>query len=149
MGSFNEGHGDVLRGNRCLVGLSTGSYAFNDDRPTSSTMQVRENLLREKYGYNSSSTDDESPFVGRLWGGCEDSHVTLESNEYYTPDGIAMVVCNGDDFHKLEEMGPNFGLEVNSTVSVLPDVKTILTWAEAATQHDVPSSTFLQNDVTS
>lgn len=149
MGSFNEGHGDVLRGNRCLLGLSTGSYAFNDDISTSSIKQVRENLLREKYGYNSSSIDDEPPFVGRLWGGCEDSHVTLESNEYYTPDGIAMVVCNGDDFHKLEEMESKFGLEVNSTVSVLPDVKTILTWAETATQHDMLSSTFLQNDVTS
>ena len=121
--------------------MSTGKYAFNDDRPTSSTnsSQIREAMLREKYGYTNTKIDDEPPFVGRLWGGCVDSHLILESNEYYTPDGIAMVVCNGDDFHKLEEMGPKFGLEVNSTVAVLPDVKTILTWAETATQQNALS----------
>jgi hypothetical protein len=130
MGGFNEGHGDVLRGNRCLLGLRIGKDNIST---IIATKKIREAALREEYGY-STSIDDEPPFVGRLWGGCVDSHVTLESNKYYTPDGIAMVVCNGDDFHKLQDMATKFGLEVNSTVSVLPDLKTILEWAKSATQ---------------
>lgn len=109
----------------------------DDGNSISAAQKMREASLREKYGYNNSNTEDEDPFVGRLWGGCEDSHMTIESNEYYTPDGTAMVVCNGDNYHKLEDMAPTFGLEVNSTASVLPDVRTILAWAEAATNPDL------------
>jgi len=134
MGGFNEGHGDVLRGNKCLLGLRTGKDNVRGDSMGIDTKKIREAALREEYGYSTTSVDDESPFVGRLWGGCVDSHVTLESNEYYTPDGIAMVVCHGDDFHELQDMASKFGLEVNSTVSVLPDVKTILEWAKSATR---------------
>jgi len=129
MGSFREGHGDVLRGNKCLLGIDAGQDEV--DNLASSAQTMREAALRERYGYK--YTNDEDPFVGRLWGGCVDSHLTLESNEYYTPDGIAMVICNGDEYHKLEDMAPTFGLEINSTVSSLPDVRTILVWAEAAT----------------
>merc|ERR1712194_528046 len=107
--------------------------------------KIREAALREKYGYDTSSINDEGPFVGRLFGGCEDSHVTLESNKYYTPDGIAMVVCNGGDLYKLEDVQSKFGLEGNSTVAVLPDVKTILAWAEAATRRETLSSVILAN----
>jgi len=133
MGSFNEDHGDVLRGNKCLIVVDTGKH--EDNSSASATQKMREGLVREKYGYNNSNNDD--PFVGRLWQSCEDSPVTLESNEYYTPDGTAMVVCNGGEYHKLEDMAPTFGLEVNSTVSVLPDVRTILAWAEAATNSEL------------
>jgi hypothetical protein len=134
MGDFNEGHGDVLRGNKCLLGLSTGKDDIRGDSTSIDTQKIRETALRKEYGYSTTGIDDEFPFVGRLWGGCVDSHVTLESNEYYTPDGIAMVVCHGDDFHELQDMATKFGLEVNSTVSVLPDVKTILEWAKSATR---------------
>jgi len=133
MGSFNEGHGDVLRGNKCLIVVDSGKY--EDNSSASATQKMREALLREKYGYNNSNNDD--PYVGGLWQSCEDSPVILESNEYYTPDGTAMVVCNGDEYHKLEDMAPTFGLEVNSTVSVLPDIRTILAWAEAATNPEL------------
>jgi len=147
MGNFKEGHGDVLRGNRCLLGLGSG----NDNVDGSNTNIAKETMeaaaLLEEYGH--SSIDDEPPFVGRLWGGCEDSHVTLESNEYYTPDGIAMVGCNGNDFYKLQDLATKFGLEVNSTVSTLPDVKTILEWAQSATHQETLSSTFLSSVVTS
>ncbi len=145
MGSFKDGHGDVLRGNKCLLGLDSGQYGV--ENLASTAQKMREAELRERYGYK--YTNDEDPFVGRLWGGCVDSHLTLESNEYYTPDGIAMVVCNGDEYHMLEDMAPTFGLEVNSTVSSLPDVRTILAWAEAATNEEAFALAAYDIDLTS
>ena len=89
------------------------------------------------------------PFVGRLWSACKESHVTLESNEYYTPDGIAMIGCD-DKFYTLTDAATKFGLEVNSTVSTLPNVTTILDWAESATREEASSSSkFLSFDDTS
>ena len=150
MGSFKEGHGDVLRGNRCLLGLSTGNG--NDDADADNTSTATEktgtDVLHEEHGYY--SIDDEPPFVGSLWEACEDSSVTLESNEYYTPDGIALIGCNGrNDFYTLQDMATKFGLEVNSTVSILPDVRTILEWAKSATHQETSSSVILGGDATS
>ena len=59
--------------------------------------------------------------------------MTLVSNEHYTPDGIAMIGCNGNDFYNLKDMATKFGLEVNSTSARLPDVETILDWARSTT----------------
>lgn len=132
MGSFKEGHGDVLRGNRCLVGVGNSKDTVDGTNDESIYEKARLDALYEHYGYSRPETrDDEPTFVGRLWGGCEDSHVTLESNEYYTPDGIARVGCNGDQFYTLSELESNFGLEVNSTVAPLPDVDTVLEWARS------------------
>merc|ERR1711935_1045975 len=138
MGDFKEGHGDILRGNRCLLGLRTDDDSVGGRSTSRGTEKFETATLHEKYGY--SSNDDEPPFVGRLWGGCENSPVTLESNEYYTPDGIAMVACNSKDFYKLQDIATKFGLEINSTVSVLPDVKTILKWAKSTTDQETVSS---------
>jgi len=141
MGSFKQGHGDILRGNRCLLGLGKVEIIKKTDT-IYETMRLE--ALCKKYGCTRSS--DEPPFVGRLWGGCEDSHVTLESNEYYTPDGIAMVGCNGNNFYKLRDVESKFGLEVNSTVALLPDVDTILAWARStlmttkAVHHNTPAN---------
>jgi len=148
MGGFLEGHGDILRGNRCLVGLHDN---YDDDDETSDceddndsscytskrTTKAMATTTKTKSLSRASGTaiiiddndDDEPPFVGRLWGGCEDSYVTLVSNEYYTPDGIALIGCNGKDFYNLNDMATKFGLEVNSTNGALPDVDTILEWA--------------------
>ena len=144
MGNFLEGHGDVLRGNRCLVGLRDDDDKSDGDK---SDYEVYDS------SYETSGTmvtvlsldgvlEDEPPFVGRLWGGCQDSHVTLVSNEYYTPDGIAMIACNGNDFYNLEDMATKFGLEVNSTSALLPDVQTILNWARSTVMvHQTVSTT--------
>jgi hypothetical protein len=146
MGGFLEGHGDILRGNRCLVGLHDN---YDDDDETSDCKDDNDSscytskrmteamamatkttsLFRASSSSGTTITDDEPPFVGRLWGGCEDSHVTLVSNEYYTPDGIALICCNGKDFYNLSDITTKFGLEVNSTNGPLPDVDTILEWA--------------------
>jgi len=129
MGTFNEGHGDILRGNKCLLGLQ-GTLDSNksDDMMMKSIRKIREARLREEYGY--SITDDDPKFVGSMHKGCE--NVTLESNEYYTPDGKAFIMCK-DNFYDLNDMRNKLGLEINSTVAVLPDVKTILDWAKSAT----------------
>ena len=152
MGGFLEGHGDILRGNRCLVGLhdnydddsetsdcenDNDSSCYTSKRMTEAMAMATKTTSLSRASSSSSSTtiiddnnsDDEPPFVGRLWGGCEDSHVTLASNEYYTPDGIALIGCNGNDFYNLSDMTTKFGLEVNSTNGPLPDVDTILEWA--------------------
>ena len=140
MGNFLEGHGDVLRGNRCLVGLRNDDDRidcedFDSSCGTSEIMMTASSLDRV--------LEDEPPFVGRLWGDCEASHVTLVSNEYYTPDGIAMIGCNGNDFYNLKDMATKFGLEVNSTSARLPDVETILDWARSTTMIHQTLSTAL------
>ena len=152
MGGFLEGHGDILRGNRCLVGLhdtydddgetsdcknDNDSSCYTSKRMTEAMAMATKTTSLSRASSSSSGTtiiddnnfEDEPPFVGRLWGGCEDSHVTLASNEYYTPDGIALIGCNGNDFYNLSDMTTKFGLEVNSTNGPLPDVDTILEWA--------------------
>lgn len=127
MGSFKEGHGDILRGNRCLLGLGD----LKDSATEVSTFDyIWLKASREERGY-SSVDDDEPAYVGRIWGDCKESHITLESNEYYTPDGVARVGCNGDEFFELKDIQTKFGLEVNSTVGLLPDVDTILSWARS------------------
>jgi len=150
MGGFLEGHGDILRGNRCLVGL----HDTNDDDKrndcednnaslchTSNVMERRKSMTARSLSSRSPTIEydsftgtiingDEIPlFVGQLFEGCVDSHVTLVSNEYYTPDGIAMIACNGKDYYNINDMGKKFGLEVNSTCGPLPEVSTILDWA--------------------
>lgn len=153
MGSFLEGHGDVLRGNRCLLGLRNDDGGGGGDTSITSE-KMRASTLYNKYKYLTDD-DDEPSFVGRLWGGCEDSHVTLESNEYYTPDGIAMIGCNGNDFYKLNDLTSKFGLEVNSTVALLPDVDTMLHWARSTvmttttTNHETVSPAVLGSEFTS
>jgi len=134
MGTFNEGHGDILRGNKCLLGLQ-GTLDSSDNE--SKRMKFREARLREEYGY--SINDDDPKFVGSMYRGCE--NVTLESNEYYTPDGKAFIMCS-DNFYDMDDMRNKLGLEINSTVAVLPDVKTILDWAKSATiiSSEVPTS---------
>jgi hypothetical protein len=120
MGSFLEGHGDVLRGNRCLIGLMKTS---NMDDPCQDPQCASKNLF-------TNSKDDKRTIVGGLWGGCQNSHVTLASNEYYTPDGTAMIGC-GEDAYTLGDAATLFGLEVGSTSAVLPNEETIVGWAES------------------
>ena len=96
MGTFYEGHGDILRGNKCLLGLQ-GILDSNDSYRIS-MRKIREARLREEYGY--SITDDDPKFVGSMHKGCV--NVTLESNEYYTPDGKAFIMCK-DNFYDLDD----------------------------------------------
>mmetsp|Transcript_11555 Transcript_11555/g.12404 ORF Transcript_11555/g.12404 Transcript_11555/m.12404 type:complete len:1059 (-) Transcript_11555:164-3340(-) len=162
MGTFLEGHGDILRGNRCLVGLhySNDDDERNDCEDNNDSSCYTSNVTggRKSITARSSSSriptvendsftgtitnDNEEPsFVGKLYGGCEDSHVTLVSNEYYTPDGIALIACNNKDFYTLNDMETKFGLEVNSTCGPLPEISTILDWATSiAMKQQQPSA---------
>jgi hypothetical protein len=121
MGGFLEGHGDILRGNRCLIGL--GQHSTVDDG-------CRDPYCASKVLGETRSTDDEPTVIGGLWGGCQNSHVTLTSNEYYTPDGTAMIGC-GEEVYTLEDAATHFGLEGNSSSAVLPNEETIVGWAES------------------
>lgn len=125
MGSFLEGHGDTLRRNRCVLGLG------------SSENRVKKAILAQTalgdiaFGKNSSKLEKDSNVVGHFYGSCADSHLTLEKNEYYTPDGEIVIVCESDSHHALEEMQEQFGLESGSTGGMLPCDSQILQWAEA------------------
>lgn len=105
MGSFLAGHGDVLRSNRCILGLG------------------------EAKAISASTLRSDPPNVGRFYGECADSHLTMSSNEYFTPDGTVIIGCNGNSFHTMKEMQQMFGLEVDSTGGMVPDDLTILEWA--------------------
>lgn len=135
MGSFLEGHGDILRGNRCLIGLSNHKNTNVDDptcrgNPRHCTSKNYHYLVNFTGASIGDDDDDERPIVGGLWGGCQDSHVTLTGNEYYTPDGTAMIGC-GEDAFTLADAAKEFGLEVGSTSSLFPNEETIVGWAES------------------
>ena len=132
MGSFLEGHGDILRNNRCLIGLSKTSNL--DDG-------CRDPYCSSKLGVDAPKRNDQRMIVGGLWGGCEDSHVTLSSNKYYTPDGTAMIGC-GEEAYSLEQAATRFGLEINSTSDTFPKLESIVGWAESMVMrpyiHQIP-----------
>lgn len=105
MGTFFEGHGDVLRRNRCILGI-------------------------DQTKHTSAYEDKDMPRnVGRFYGECAHSHLTMVDNEYYTPDGVTTIGCEGDSFHSLKEMQDQFGLEIGSFGGPLPDDSKILEWA--------------------
>jgi hypothetical protein len=70
-------------------------------------------------------------------GGVPDSQVTLASNEYYIPDGQAMILC-GKERYSLKEVQEKFELEKGSTMARLPTEDTILDWATAMIEHKDP-----------
>jgi hypothetical protein len=55
----------------------------------------------------------------------------MVKNEYYTPDGKVVIVCESDTHHTLKEMQELFGLEAGSTAGKLPGNSQILQWAQA------------------
>lgn len=113
VGDFYEGHCDVLKSNRCLVGLGNkmGS-GCGDPSCAESTPE----------------TNASQRIVGHLWGGCEDSPVELSDNQYFTPDGLAEISCR-DNPVPLEELQKKFGMELGSTSAMLPDEDTMIAWA--------------------
>ncbi|KAG7341556.1 beta-helix fold protein [Nitzschia inconspicua] len=110
MGTFLRGHGDVLRSNRCILGLGQGSIETNGSN-----------------SFELVATDP--PNVGRFYGACDDSHLIMSSNEYYTPDGVVNIGCNGNSFHTMKEMQEKFGLEIDSKGGKIPEDTLILEWA--------------------
>jgi len=114
MGSFYQGHGDILRRNRCLVGLGHKMGSGCGD-PSCASPTPEKKVSQE--------------IVGHLWGGCEGSAVKLSSNQYYTPDGEARIGC-GDDVISLGELQTHFGMEQDSMTEKLPDEETMIEWAK-------------------
>lgn len=114
MGDFNKGHGDILRRNRCLVGLGHKMDSGCGDPSCSSPTP---------------ESDESQQIVGYLWGSCKDSAVVLSENEYFTPDGKAKIGCDDGAF-PLEEMQTKYGREIGSTHSKLPDEETMIQWAK-------------------
>ena len=126
MGGFLEGHGDTLQRNRCVLGLAHPSNEHTDAIFKQST------LADIVFAKNSDVLRDESKVVGHFYGSCADSHLNFSSNEYYTPDGEVVIVCESDTHHTLKEMQDQFGLEVGSVGGMLPNESQILDWALAA-----------------
>jgi hypothetical protein len=122
MGGSLEGHGDVLRRNRCLVGLGNRMDSGCGDPSCASSIP---------------DSDESQRVVGTLWGGCQDSHLTLSSNAYYTPDGEAIIRCGEEDV-TLEEMQTRFALESDSVKARLPDEETMLQWAKSMIHREAP-----------
>ena len=115
MAGFLEGHGDTLTGNICIVGLGHKMDSGCGD-PSCARPDPEDH--------------DALEVVGRLWDGCQDSHVSLTNNRYFTPDGNASFYC-GNDKISLEELQQRFGLELNSTRDVVPVETEMLAWARS------------------
>ena len=114
MGSFYQGHGDILRRNRCLVGL--GNKMGSGCGDPSCADPIPESL-------------ESQQIVGHIWDSCENSAVELSMNEYFTPDGEVKIGC-GDDILSLDYIQQTFGMEMGSTRAKLPDEETMIQWAK-------------------
>jgi hypothetical protein len=114
LGSFYKGHGDVLRRNRCLVGLGNRMGSGCGDPSCASPVP---------------DADESQQIVGYLWGGCQDSAVELSDNHYFTPDGEAKIGCGDDLSVPLEEFQSKYGMEIGSSKAPLPDENTMIAWA--------------------
>jgi hypothetical protein len=113
MADFFQGHGDVLRRNRCLLGV--GNRMDSGCGDPSCARPVPE-------------TDESQQVVGHVWGGCQDSAAELTENQYFTPDGEVKIDCQ-DDVVLLEELQSKYGMEKGSTKGRLPDEETMIAWA--------------------
>ena len=118
MGDFYKGHGDVLRRNRCLVGLGNSMGSGCGDPSCASPVP---------------ETRESQEIVGHLWGGCHDSAVKLTENQYFTPDGEVKIGCQ-DDSVPLEELQSKYGMELGSSKAKLPDDETMIEWARVMLQ---------------
>lgn len=110
---FLEGHGHIARRNRCLVGL--GHKMDSGCGDPSCAVPFPE-------------TDDANELVGTFYSNCGDKTLQLESNKYYTPDGIAKIRFE-DALFSLQEVQKKCGLENGSTSEKLPDEETMIGWA--------------------
>jgi hypothetical protein len=121
MGGFLEGHGDTLRRNICIVGLGNKMDSGCGDPSCASSRPENEESLE---------------VVGRYGGGCLDSTVSLEQNQYFTPNGKAMFYCD-DKKYSLAEM-QKFHLEVGSSEAQVPSEDVLLNWARSMILHQTP-----------
>ena len=114
MGDFYNGHGDILRRNRCLVGLGHKMGSGCGDPSCANPIP---------------ESDESQQIVGHLWGGCDNSTVELSDNQYFTPDGEAQIECQDNTF-TLEEVQTKFGMEKGSSKAKLPDEEMMIDWAK-------------------
>ena len=128
MGGFFQGHTDILKRNRCLVGLGQASAQLIQSGTKEEYISDDGVVDEDGKAYDNDVVDD---VIGTLWGGCEEPSFTarLSFNEYFTPTGSASIQC-GDSKYSLEQVKDQFGVELNSTVGTLPEIDTILDWAE-------------------
>lgn len=110
---FLEGHGHVARRNRCLIGL--GHKMGSGCGDPSCAVPFPE-------------TKDANELIGTYYSPCGDTKLHLESNEYYTPDGKAMIQFE-DGLFSLEDVKKKCKLENSSTSDTLPDEETMIGWA--------------------
>lgn len=118
LAGFLEGHGHQVRRNRCLIGLGNKMGSGCGDPSCASSIP---------------ETKDSLELVGTFWSSCGDSTLSVSTNEYYTPDGEAMIHFE-DGIYSLEEVQKKCGLEAGSTTAKLPDEDTILKWGKQMVQ---------------
>lgn len=116
---FLPGHGDVVRNNRCIVGLETISSTTKEHielaGPRDSKGELRDRLP-DNIGYMT----------------CKNGNAVLYNNSYFTPHGNASISCRDlDQEISFTDLQDKYGFEKGSTVSTIPPVKSILQWANA------------------
>ena len=117
MAGFLPGHGDKLRRNICVVGLGNRQTGSGCGDPSCASPNPID--------------DDEKLEVVGWSSGCNESIVTMEHNQYFTPKGQAKANC-GSTVYSLEELQEKFGLDLGSTWSSIPDDEQIMVdWAKS------------------
>ena len=120
-GSFFAGHGDIVRNNRCLVGLETFGHS-TQDFPTST--------FRKMNGQMFESHQDNVAFVNR----CKEGNSVMFNNSYYTPHGNASYRCGdfgNDEEFNLTRVQDEFGIEKGSTSETFPSLDVLVQWAKS------------------
>jgi len=121
MGSFNPGHGDIVRNNKCLVGLDIMGDVV--ESPPAVTLRLEQDRLV-------SQTKDYVAGVER----CQDGNALITNNSYFTPHGNASYTCGdieGDSELLLSRVQEEFKMEKGSTTDKLPPMDVMVGWAKS------------------
>ena len=120
-GSFKPGHGDVVRNNKCLVGLET----LGNDSELNSPAAVASTPI-DPTVHNVMKELDNVAMLEE----CGDSNALISNNSYFTPNGNASYTCwNMGREVSLADIQNTYKLEQGSTTERLPSVDVMLKWA--------------------
>ena len=119
-GSFKPDHGDVVRNNKCIVGLET----IGNNR------EHFEGLQSSFADYQGHKVTKELDNVAMLQQ-CKDGNAVIHNNSYYTPNGNASYTCWNLGLEvSLADMQEKYMVEQGSTTETLPSVDLMVQWAK-------------------
>lgn len=119
-GSFKPGHGDIVRNNRCVVGLETiGNSQDYDEASASSLADFKGQIVTKEL--------DNVAMLEQ----CKDGNAVIYNNSYYTPNGNASYTCWNLGLEvSLADMQEKYMIDQGSTSETLPSVDLMVQWAE-------------------